>query len=70
MLAEDRSLPVTARLRSLFFITFGGPQAHGHSVEEHVERITGYFRSLPVTARLRVEILHQHWWAAGPWALR
>jgi len=35
----DRSLPVTARLRSLFFITSGGPQAHGHS--------------LPVTARLR-----------------
>jgi Cys-tRNA(Pro)/Cys-tRNA(Cys) deacylase len=22
-------------------------------------------RSLPVTARLRVEILHQHWWPAG-----
>ncbi|MGA2599603.1 MAG: hypothetical protein ABSH09_21730, partial [Bryobacteraceae bacterium] len=32
----DRSLPVTARLRSRFFITFGGPQAHGHSVEESV----------------------------------
>jgi hypothetical protein len=49
----DRSLPVTARLRSKFFITFGGPQAHGHSVEEHVEKITGYFRFLPGAARLR-----------------
>src|SRR5271165_2586310 len=29
-----RSLPVTARLRSKFFITFGGPQGHGHSVEK------------------------------------
>ncbi|MGA2601577.1 MAG: hypothetical protein ABSH09_31815 [Bryobacteraceae bacterium] len=32
-----RFLPGAARLRSLFFITLGGPQAHGHS--------------LPVTAR-------------------
>jgi hypothetical protein len=28
----NRSLPVTARLRSKFFITLGGPQAHGHPV--------------------------------------
>ncbi|MGA2599266.1 MAG: hypothetical protein ABSH09_20015, partial [Bryobacteraceae bacterium] len=47
-----RFLPGAARLRPLFFITLGGPQAHGHS--------------LPVTARLRVEILHPHWWPAGP----
>ena len=32
-----RFLPGAARLRPLFFITLGGPQAHGHS--------------LPVTAR-------------------
>ena len=50
---SDRSLPVTAQLRSKFFINIGGPQGHGHSVEEHVEKITGYFRFLPVTARLR-----------------
>src|SRR5208337_3178734 len=31
-----RSLPVTARLRSKFFITFGGPQGHGHSVEKRL----------------------------------
>ncbi len=49
----NRSLPVTARLRSKFFITIGGPQGHGHSVEEHVEKITGYFRFLPGAARLR-----------------
>ncbi|MGA2598579.1 MAG: hypothetical protein ABSH09_16505 [Bryobacteraceae bacterium] len=29
-----RSLPVTARLPSRFFIALGGPQAHGHFVEE------------------------------------
>ena len=49
----DRSLPVTARLRSRFFINIGGPQGHGHSVEEHVEKITGYFRFLTGAARLR-----------------
>ncbi|MGA2598770.1 MAG: hypothetical protein ABSH09_17475, partial [Bryobacteraceae bacterium] len=27
-----RFLPGAARLRSLFFITLGGPQAHGHSL--------------------------------------
>ena len=47
-----RFLPGAARLRSLFFITLGGPQAHGHSLE-HVEKATGCFSSLPVTARLR-----------------
>ena len=31
-----RSLPVTARLRSKYFITFGGPQGHGHSVEKRL----------------------------------
>ncbi|MGA2602092.1 MAG: hypothetical protein ABSH09_34435 [Bryobacteraceae bacterium] len=29
---RSSSLPVTARLRSKFFITLGGPQAHGHPV--------------------------------------
>ena len=49
----DRSLPVTARLRSKFFITLGGPQAHGHSFEEPVGKTAGYFRFLPGAARLR-----------------
>jgi hypothetical protein len=49
----DRCLPVTARLRSKFFINIGGPQGHATPSKEHVEKITGYFRFLPGAARLR-----------------
>ena len=46
----DRSLPVTARLRSRFFINIGGPQ--GHATPLKIMYDWGD-RSLPVTARLR-----------------
>jgi hypothetical protein len=57
MSRKSRAIPAPCRSRlgygSKFFITFGGPQGHGHSVEEHVEKITGYFRFLTGAARLR-----------------
>jgi hypothetical protein len=72
---KNMSIGATAPCRSRlgygskFFITFGGPQAHGHSVEEHVEKITGYFRFLPGAARLRSLFFITLGGPQGPWAL-
>ncbi|MGA2602477.1 MAG: hypothetical protein ABSH09_36395 [Bryobacteraceae bacterium] len=46
----NRSLPVTARLRSRFFINIGGPQGHATPLKNMSKWAN---RSLPVTARLR-----------------
>jgi hypothetical protein len=63
---HGHSLPVTARLRSRFFITLGAPQDHATPLKNMYEWGD---RSLPVTARLRVVVLHHLGWAAGPWTL-
>ncbi|MGA2602526.1 MAG: hypothetical protein ABSH09_36650, partial [Bryobacteraceae bacterium] len=49
----NRSLPVTARLRSRFFINIGGPQGHATPLKNMSRKFTGYFRFLPGAARLR-----------------
>jgi hypothetical protein len=54
----DRSLPVTARLRSKFFITFGGPQGHATPLKKMSKQL----RLFPLPSghgSVTVEVLHR-----------